>query len=274
MQVLGKNIIKEEIVQYLSIGKRGFSIKVPIVEIVEAILYKLKTGCQWSFIPVKQFITDIHYSYSSIYYHYQRWSKDGSWEKVWHHVLKKYQSILDLSSIQLDGSHTPAKKGGEAVGYQARKKCKTSNLIFLSDNAGNILGFSDVYAGSHHDLYKISDSFEKIFIPLKEAEISREGLFLNADAGFHAQELKELCFANDIFLNVDTNKRNSQNIDNEQVYSVFDHELYKKRFVIERGNAWIDTFKTLLVRFTIKAQNWRSLHYIALTLRFLKKKFK
>ena len=29
---------------------------------------------------------------------------------------------LDMSSVQLDGSHTPAKRVGEAVGFENRKK--------------------------------------------------------------------------------------------------------------------------------------------------------
>ncbi len=43
------------------------------------------------------------------------------------------------------------------------------------------------------------------------------------------------------------------------------------RFVVERANAWIDSFKTLLVSFTVKAQNWIALHYIVLAVRLLKK---
>lgn len=38
-----------------------------------------------------------------------------------------------MSCIQLDGSHTPVKRGGESFGYQGRKKCKTSNMLFMLD---------------------------------------------------------------------------------------------------------------------------------------------
>ncbi len=34
-----------------------------------------------------------------------------------------------MSSIQLGGTHTLAKRGDEAVAYQGRKKCKTSNIL-------------------------------------------------------------------------------------------------------------------------------------------------
>jgi hypothetical protein len=39
--------------------------------------------------------------------------------------------LLDLASVQLEGSHTPAKNGGAAVGYQGRKVACTTNALFL-----------------------------------------------------------------------------------------------------------------------------------------------
>jgi hypothetical protein len=46
-------------------------------------------------------------------------SKSGCWQKIWIKLLGEHLRYLDLSSIELDGSHTPAKNGGDAVGYQA-----------------------------------------------------------------------------------------------------------------------------------------------------------
>jgi len=82
-----------------------------------AILYRLKTGCQWRELPMKQFFKQ-SYCWQSVYFHFQKWSKDGSWERAWHTILEKHKHLLDLSSIQLDGTHTPVKRGGEACGYQ------------------------------------------------------------------------------------------------------------------------------------------------------------
>ncbi|MFT5165653.1 MAG: transposase [Saprospiraceae bacterium] len=41
---------------------------------------------------------------------------------------------------------------------------------------------------------------------------------------------------------------------------------YKKRFSVERTNAWIDAFKALLVKFETKSIAWLSLHYLAFAL--------
>ena len=52
-KVLDEDTIKNEIFPNLSIGKRGFKTKSNLTEMVNAILYKLKTGCQWEFLPIK-----------------------------------------------------------------------------------------------------------------------------------------------------------------------------------------------------------------------------
>ncbi|MEL7124227.1 MAG: IS5/IS1182 family transposase, partial [Bacteroidota bacterium] len=75
------------------------------------------------------------------------------------------------------------------------------------------------------------------------------------------------CYTNDIIANVDFNKRNSKNIDNQPL---LDDLLYKERFCVERTNAWIDAFKTLMVRFETRQHTWLSLHYIAFALILLR----
>jgi hypothetical protein len=58
-------------------------------------------------------------TWQGVYYHFNEWTKDGSWTKVQISILFSNLQYLDLSCIQLDGSHTSVKRGGEAIGYQA-----------------------------------------------------------------------------------------------------------------------------------------------------------
>jgi len=53
--------------------------------------------------------------------------------------------------------------------------------------------------------------------------------------------------------------------------NIFDEELYKGRYVIERTNAWIDGFKAILIRFEFLVQNWMSLHFMTFSVIFLRK---
>lgn len=261
MLKLTKGQINQKIVPHLSKGKRGPSCKVGLWRIVRAILYKLKTGAQWRELPLKSLFGRHAITWQSVFYYFSKWCKDGSFHRLWTIVLALNRQFLDMSSVELDGSHTPCKRGGQEVGYQGRKKSKTTNMLFLTDRQGIPLACSDPMSGQHNDLFDISKTVSKILITLKQAQIEIDGLFLNGDAGFDAKNLRRICGQHGIFPNLAINKRNASKQD--QLDYLFDPELYKERFVVERTNAWLDGFKALLVRFETKAKHWLALHYIA-----------
>jgi transposase len=269
--VLSKDIIKEQILPHLSGGKRGTKCKVDYYQIVRAIFHKLKTGSQWRELPMYEFFRGAPYSWHSVYYHFNKWAKDGSWQRLWIELLKKYRSCLDLSSIQLDGSHTLAKNGGTCVGYQKRRKANTTNLLFLADNQGLMLACSEPISGEHNDLYGISECFDSLCLLLQQAGISVEGVFLNADAGFDSKELRKQCARHRVEANIATNVRSSKA---SVADNYFDELLYKKRRVIEQANAWLDSFKTLLIRFEVLTQTWMAFHWMAFCLLFLRRVIK
>jgi len=221
--------------------------------VVMSILYRLKTGYQWIQLPVKEFFK-IKYSWQSVYYNFQTWSKNGSWEQVWRNILEQHKSLLDMSSIQLDGTHTPAKRGGKSVAYQGIKKCKTTNALILTDSQGILLACSDPIAGNHNDAYHLVGIFDNMAVTVQYSNIATNGLFLNANSGFVVSEFPSYYYDKEIFGNIDYNKRNGY-----ECQTVFDELLYKTRFVIERTNAWLDAFKARLVRFETNDLNGKGL---------------
>lgn len=74
--------------------------------------------------------------------------------KIWQALLQKYKSSLDMSSVQL---------GGEAVAYQGRKKCKTSNMLILSDSKGVTIACSEPISGNHNDAFQLTKNFDSMF---------------------------------------------------------------------------------------------------------------
>ena len=182
-----------EIVPLIPKTKRGFPPTVPLVEIVNAILYKLKTGVQWHQLPVKALFEQDPLTWHTVYYHYRKWCLSDSLKHGWISFLKTHKKDLDLSSVDLDGSHTPAIRGGDAVEYQGRKKRKTTNALYLSDRQGLPLAMSEPTSGNHNDLHDIEVQFEVVIGTLEQADIPVEGLFLNADAGFDSKNFRESC---------------------------------------------------------------------------------
>lgn len=136
MEGLPKDIIHTWILPYLIRSRAGRPSRVDPVELLEAMLYKLKPGCQWRYLPVKQFFAGAALSWQGVCACFNAWHKDGSWQTVWLSVLRRNKRWLDCSRVQLDGSHTPAKNGRTAVGYQGRKRAQTTTALFLADNQG------------------------------------------------------------------------------------------------------------------------------------------
>jgi transposase len=75
MGILSKDTIKKYILPHLQVGSCGKSLEPDfMVEIVSAILYRLKTGAQWRFLSVKSFFSS---KSLTVYYHFREWIKDG-----------------------------------------------------------------------------------------------------------------------------------------------------------------------------------------------------
>ena len=216
MLKLTKRQINQKIVPVLSKGKRGPSCKVGEWRIVRAILYRMKTGVQCGSPPGRELPMDSLFgrhltSWQSVYHYFSKWCKDGSFYRLWVIVLDLCRELLDMSSVEVDGSHTPAKQGGQQVGYQGRKKAKTTNMLFLTDRQGLPLACSDPMSGEHHDVFEIKKSLNKMVATVQQAGLATEGLFLNGDAGFDAEKMREICYRYGINANIARNKKNRMN---------------------------------------------------------------
>ncbi|WP_323328694.1 transposase [Arcicella gelida] len=70
--MLSKTTIEKWIIPYLSVGSSDFEPTIPLSELIEAILYRLKTGCQWRELPTKEFFSNTILSWNTVYYHYNK----------------------------------------------------------------------------------------------------------------------------------------------------------------------------------------------------------
>ena len=253
---------------YLSVAKRGFFSKFDLVEVVNAILYKLKSGCQWRLLPMGHLFTGDPPSFITVFKHYRKWCMKGDWERAFSQNVKENKEMVDLSLSHIDGSHTPAYRGGEKVEYQGRKKRSTTNALYFVDRQGLPLAMSEPQGGNHTDLFEINDRIDEIATQLSASGIAVDGLFTNLDAGFDGGNLRIALDSHGIISNVCPNRRNGA--DSSEEY-LFDEEMYKERWTVERTNAWMDGFKAVLVRFDTTISSWKGWNFLAFLVIFLKK---
>ena len=108
---VGLKSFRKYIAPHLSKGKRGPKPKVSRYRIFNCVLQVLRTGMQWDALRVGR--NELHYS--NVYKWHLRWSKDGSYEKLFRSsvIHLKETDQLDLSVLHGDGSNTIAKKGAK-----------------------------------------------------------------------------------------------------------------------------------------------------------------
>lgn len=253
---------------FLTKAKRGFISEIPLYLIFNAILYKIYTGCQWKSLPTILFKDDDtgrQLTYGAIYHHFRKWSQDESLEYVFKASIIAIAFHLNIDEINLDGTHTIAKKGGENIGYQRRKKAKTSNILPLTDKFGNIIGFLPLVAGNHHDSFDIKNKMTTALKELKKSlpkGFSFKGSFFNADGAFDCKPLRKVLFNYGIIPNIAENKRNRKK-NKKGRKRLFNKEIYDNRYTNERTHAWVDKFRGILIRFETKAKYWMGANYIA-----------
>ena len=204
-------------------------------------------------------------SYSAVYLHFACWSRDGSFQRVWQQSLLTIRDDLDLSELNLDGGHCVAKKGGESVAYQGRKKAKTCNILPIMDKGGYIVASTGIIAGQHHDAFHLKAHLQSAFIQMQRHGLVINGAIFNVDMAFDTREARKTCFNHGLIPNIPENPRNRQQTKRGRK-RLFNAQVYADRFCAERTFAWVDKFKRLLIRFERYDACFLGAHYLAFAL--------
>lgn len=238
-------------------------------DIFKCIVHKLKTGCQWDCLFIDIESINPPFSWQTVYYFYRKWSREDVFKQMFDAYLEIQQDKLDIEKLNLDGTHSLVKKSAESSRYQHRKRGKTSNVLIMTDGKGIPIAIGDILEGNHNDLYRVVPQFGTMIKELNDKNICVQNSILNADKGFDSKKLRRAIMRRNIAPNIKENLRNRKT-NKRGKKRFYKDEIYKTRFVNERCFAWIDSFKTLLIRFDKIDKNWLDWHYLAFALILLK----
>ena len=101
---------------YLKKRFKAKKTKLSFYKIFNYILYVLHTGMQWQQLRTRR--NELHWT--NVYKWHNRWSKDGSYQKLFEASIihLKDTDQLDVSTLHGDGSNTVVKKGVKKSGIQ------------------------------------------------------------------------------------------------------------------------------------------------------------
>ena len=121
------------------------------------------------------------------------------------------------------------------MGYQGRKKARTTAALFLAGNQGQPLACATPQAGNHRASFQLAALFEELGVPPEAAGIAVAGLFLNAGSAFDTTGLRQACAARRIEANIARNRRATDW--QTDAAALFDPERYRRRAAVEHANA-------------------------------------
>lgn len=116
---------------------RGRPMELNLCGVVNAIIYLVRTGCQWRNLPKE------YPNHNSVYYHFRKWSLDGTLQRI-NTALRKLDRQQqgrneDPSAGVIDTQSVKTTEAGGERGYDAAKKVNGRKRHIAVDTVGNLL---------------------------------------------------------------------------------------------------------------------------------------
>ena len=198
-------------------------------DMVNAILYITKTGCQWRMLP-----NDFP-PWTTVYYYFQKWSKEGKWEQVLD-LLNKRDRIRqgrtpDPSFGIIDSQSVKTQYNSDERGIDGGKKVKGRKRHIVTDVEGHLL-YVKVHAANIHD----TKAAPSVLDAVKEKAPTLEGF--SADEGYRGTTVEHVEKKMQLIIEISKKIKDGW-------------AILAKRWVVERTIAWINNSRSLSKDFEI-----------------------
>lgn len=218
--------------------------------VMDAIIFRIRTGCQWNHIP------RVYGDDASIHRTFQRWVELGLFEQLWAVLVEECDEfgLVDWEWQSADGTMGKARMGGDQIGPNPTDRAKNgSKKSILTDQQGGPLAI--VVAGANVvDAKLLQQTIEAIVVERPKPTKSKPQ-HLCLDKGYDNPSGEAAVEKNKYIGHI-------RRIGEEKL------EQGKKkhparRWVVERTIAWLSKCRGLLIRYEKKAKNYLALLQMA-----------
>ena len=220
--------------------------------IFDALLYVLRTGCQWRAIPRHEYAPG-----STVHGRFRQWVKAGVFEKAGKVLLAYYDQEVGIAWKwqALDGVITKAPLGGEATGPSPvdRAKAGTKRSV-LTDRRGAPLAIR-VTGANTPDKTLALETVDGIGVARPERGVYRLH-HLCLDKGSEYEDVIAGMLERDYILHLKHRGEPEPTVSPEKKHPA-------RRWVVERTHSWHNKFRRLLVRWERKVEHYKALVHLA-----------
>jgi len=245
------------IVDFFPSNRMGRPRKWELWQIINAILYVVRTGCQWRMMP-----TDLP-PWQTVYGYFRRWKKYGLWERINGVLVKKVRVKVkrkaEPSAAILDSQSVKTSEGGEQRGVDVHKQTPGRKRHILVDTLGLLLMVL-VHSASIQDANGGYQLMQKWFDKIKHSVHNRwcRLKLIWADGAYVSiveSVRKQFGWKLDIVRRSDKAKG---------------FEILPHRWIVERTFGWLGRYRRLSRDFEHTVSSSEAVVYIASIRRMLK----
>ena len=218
--------------------------------IINAVLYLVKTGCQWRLLP-----HDFP-PWQSVYYHYRKWCINETWFLI-HQSLHRKTRINagkdpEPSAAMIDSQSVRTTELAETRGFDGYKKIKGHKRHAVVDTLGIPLGVK-VTDADVSDIKTAYNLLEHVFFWFFSIQL------IWADGGYRGDLALWLWNKFQCKLDVVINLRKKG------------FQVLPKRWIVERTFSWFGWYRRLNIDYERKTKHSENIIYIAMIQLMLKR---
>jgi putative transposase len=219
---------------------------------MDAILFVLRTGCQWKALDATKFCPG-----STAHDRFQEWVEAGVFWEMWEAGLLAYDDLegIDWSWLSMDGCMTKAPLGGEKTGKNPTDRAKQGvKRSLLVEGHGLPIGL-DVEGANRNDMKMVRTTLESIPVERPEPTAAQpQGMCL--DKGYDYDEVRAIVAEFGFTAHIRARGEEAQELKRKA-------RAKARRWVVERTHSWMNRFRGILIRWNKKVKNYIAMLHMA-----------